>query len=235
MAWDYKNPTPPKKGDGRYERKFPESYQTLDVLREHHYDMFKSDLSFNGEKTTNYFGCCETDIFAYYHTAKHFVGEKTNDKNPLFTFATEKGNVGDENQYFEMDIKKDIFMGEHKLDALEYIKTCINELAGRNFNIVLSEDDVIKFIHVPFERTFRGLREFGCDYTTNEFMRWLRMYYEHYYFYVEYVDPIMLANLKPHEKEWLDKIMKKTDGKTDNIEIGPSLKYVNIEQKTTSK
>lgn len=231
MAWDYKNPLPPKKGDGRYERKFPQNYQVLDCLREHHYDIFGSDLSFNGNADQHYFECCETRIYAYYNTCKNFANERTNNKKPLLTVATEKGIIGEQNQYFEFDIKKEIFTGETKKDALMYLKKCINELAGRNFNLVLSDDETIKFIHVPFERTFSGLAEFGCDYTTNEFSRYLWMYYEHQLFYIEYVDPVIKANLKPHEIEWLDKVMANKDKKADNIEIGPQLIYINIEKK----
>lgn len=231
MAWDYKNPTPPQKGDGRYEKKYPQNYQVLDCLREHHYDVFGSDLSFNGNAYDNYFGCCETDIYAYYNTCKSFAKERTNDRNPMLTVAVEKGVVGEQNQYFEFDVKKEIFMGENKRDALRYLKTCISELVGRDFNLVLSDDETIKFIHVPFERSFKGLREFGCGYTTNEFARYLRMLYEHLFLYVEYVDPVIRAGLKPHEIEWLDKIMAKKEQKIDNIEIGPGLIYVNIEKR----
>ena len=232
MAWDYKNPTPPQRGDGRYERKFPNSYQVLDVLREHHYNMFGSDLGFNGNAGLDYFGCCETGVHVYYNTTKNFANEKSNDKKPMLKVATEKGTVGEQNQYFEFSIKKEIFMVDNKRNALMYLKQCIDELAGRNFNLVVSDDDTIKFIHVPFERTFRGLGEFGCGYTTNEFMRYLRMYYEHRVFNVEYVDSVIKAGLKPHEMEWLDKIMTNKDKDSDNIEIGPQLRYVNIDKKT---
>lgn len=232
MAWDYKSPTPPQRGDGRFERKFPNSYQVLDVLRVHHYDMFESDLSFNGNADLDYFGCCETDVHVYYNTCKNFANERTSDRKPMFKVATEKGTVGEQNQYFEFSVKKEIFMGENKRNALMYLKQCIDNLVGRNFNLVVSDDDTIKFIHVPFERTFRGLREFGCDYTTNEFMRYLRMYYEHIDFNVEYVDPVIIAGLKSHEMEWLDKIMANKDKNSDNIEIGPQLIYINIDKKT---
>ena len=229
MAWDYKNPTPPQRGDGRYERKFPNNYQVLDCLREHHYDTFGSDLSFNGNANLDYFGCCETHVYVYYNTCKSFANEKSNNRIPMFKVATEKGTVGEQNQYFELAVKKEIFMGEKKRDALMYLKTCIDELAGRNFNLVVADDETLRFIHVPFERTFRGLAEFGCDYTTNEFMRYLRMYYEHIDFSVEYVDPVIRAGLKAHEIEWLDKIIAKKDN--NDIEIGPQLNYVNINQK----
>ena len=123
-------------------------------------------------------------------------------------------------------------MGESKRDVLEYIKTCIKKLAGRNFNLVLSDDETIKFIHVPFERHFSGLGEFGCDYTTNEFARYLRMYYEHIEVFIEYIDPVILAGLKPHEEEWISKCMKSDKERVDNIEIGPQLRYTNINEKT---
>lgn len=231
MAWDYKNPTPPQRGDGRYEKKFPNSYQVLDYLREEHYDKFGSDLSFNGNAGLDYFGCCETSIHAYYNTCKNFANQRTTDRKPLLTIATEKGVVGEQNQYFEFEVKKDIFMGETKRDALEYLKSCISKLACRNFNLVVSDDETIKFIHVPFERQFRGKGEFGCDYTTNEFARYLRMYYEHRYFYIEYIDPVIMAGLKPHEKEWIDKCIANKENKLDNIEFGPQLAFINIEKK----
>jgi len=232
MPWDYKNPTPPQIGDGRYEKKFPNSYQVLDCLRVQHYDKFGSDLSFNGNAELDYFGCCETSVDVYYNTCKNFANEKTHDKKPVFKIATEKGRVGEQNQYFGFTLKKELFMGESKRDALEYIKTCIKKLAGRNFNLVLSDDETIKFIHVPFERHFSGLGEFGCDYTTNEFARYLRMYYEHIEVFIEYIDPVILAGLKPHEEEWISKCMKSDKERIDNIEIGPQLRYININEKT---
>lgn len=234
MAFDYKNPTPPRIGDGRYESKYPNNYQVLDLLREYHYAMFKSDLNFNGNKDSDYFHCCEEDIFAYKNTTKFFANEKSSNKKPMFSIASEKGIVGDENQYFEMELKKEIFMGDKKQDALEYIKICIKELALRNFNVVISNDETIKFIHVPESRDTHGLCEFGCDYTTNEFMRWLRMYYEHCFFYLEYVDPSLIPTFTTLEKEWLDKIMIPGEGKLDEIEVGQKLSYINIQKKNSN-
>lgn len=232
MAWDYKNKEIPKRGDGRYEGKYPYNYQVLDLLREYHYDRFKSDLNFNGNKDREYFHCCETDIFTYNNTTKFLAYEKSKDKKAIFKVASEKGIVGDMNQYWEMDIKKSIFMGEYAKDVLEYIKSCIVELAKRNFNVVISDDEYIQFIHTPEFRDTHGLCEFGCDYTSNEFMRWLRMYYEHCFFYLEYVDPRLIDGLTPLEGEWLQKIMIPKEEKEDNIEVGMSLSYINIQKKS---
>lgn len=234
MAYDYKNPTPPRRGDGRYESKYPNNYQVLDLLREYHYEMFGCDLNFNGNKDRDYFHCCEEDIYAYANATKFLANEKSNNKKPIFSISTEKGIVGDENQYFEMAIKKEIFMGDKSKDVLEYIKKCIKELSCRDFNVVISDDEMIEFIHVPEMRDTHGLCEFGCDYTTNEFMRWLRMYYEHCFFYLEYVDPSLVSMLTPLEKEWLEKIMIPKAEKLDEIEVGQKLSYINIQKKNSN-
>lgn len=238
MAWDYKNPGIPKRGDGRYQNKFPETYQILDCLREHYYDSFKSDLSFNGNKNQMHYGCPETYIYATEHTCKNFAGIQN--KKSVFTLYTEKGTLNEKDNYVEFEMQKEIFETEYNKQVLEFMKKAITEITTRNFNLALTRDGKIKFIHVPFDRQRRGLEMYSdsdsCYYTKSEFIYFMNRLYDNQYFYMNYVGDTILSTLNETEKKWLkwnNEMPINSPYYHDwdeerKIEIGPKLEYVRI-------
>ncbi len=52
--------------DEKYYNKYPNTYQVLNVIRDNHYQLFKEDLSFNGDNKLKFFGCMETNIYVFF-------------------------------------------------------------------------------------------------------------------------------------------------------------------------
>lgn len=239
MAWDYRNPGKPEKGDGRYNNKFPNTYQVLDCVREHYFDTFKGDLSFNGNNNQIYYGCVETRIKAYSHTSKKFAN--ISGKKPVFTLFLEKSLLGDKDNYVEFQMQKDIFETEYDEIILEFLKKCIKDITTRDFNLVLSRD-FIKFMHVPYDRTRRFREMYSdsnhCYYTTEEFIYFIHRLYDNQYFCMKWISPEIITRLNQNELDflkWLDDMLLNPSLKDEfleelQIDIGPQLNYVRIKK-----
>ena len=59
--------------DEKYYNKYPNTYQTLNVIRDSYYQLFKEDLSFNSDNKLKFFDCMETDIYAFFTQASILV------------------------------------------------------------------------------------------------------------------------------------------------------------------
>ena len=156
MAYDYKNPSPPQRGDGRYNGKFPDTYQVIDCIREHYYDIFKSDLALNGQKTKGFYQAQELGIDVYTHTSKKFAKSFATWEKNIFTIYLEKGNLNDPDNIIDFELHKKIFEENNEKDVLEFIKRCILDITGRNINMAFSNNSIVKFIHFPYERKGSG-------------------------------------------------------------------------------
>lgn len=239
MAWDYKNPLPPQCGDGRYNNKFPNTYEVLDCLREHYFDLFKGDLAFNGQKDLNYYGLPENHISAYRHDCKNFASIK--DNKPVFTLWLEKGKLNNPNSYVEFCMDFRIFLSEDNDIALNFLKRCIMDITSRNFNLVLSREKKLKFIHVPYDREMPGLGNFATAtdiyYTRQIFIDFLYVLYRSQHFYINMVSEDILSRLNADEIEFLDFLNNQASTRffpqfeeESKIEVGPKLEYLRIKK-----
>lgn len=237
MAWDYKNPLPPQRGDGRYNNKFSNTYEVLDCLREHYYDLFKEDLAFNGQKDQKHYGLPENHISAYRHDCKNFASIK--DNRPVFTLWLEKGELNNSNNYVEFCMDFRIFLSENNELALQFMKRCISDITNRNFNLVLSINGILKFIHVPYDREIYGLGQFATAtdiyYTRQTFIDFIYVLYRSQYFYINMVSEDILSRLNNEEREFLNYLNNQASTiyfpefeEERKIEVGPKLEYVRI-------
>jgi hypothetical protein len=237
MSWDYKNPLPPKSGDERYNTKFPETYQVLDCIREHYYDVFNGDLAFNGNPWKEEFGCPETAIFTYDHQSKSFASIR--DKKPVFTVRLEKGTLADNSNYVEFELKKSILELDNPELLLEFMRKSMQDIVGRNFNLVLSRNGSFKFIHIPFDKEVIGAHSFSNGnktcYSNEEAGAFIDNLYDNQYFYMNMVSPDITSRFGEDELAWFQQLRSLGDTlyasnyqETRNIEIGPGLEYIKL-------
>lgn len=136
--------------DEKYYNKYPNTYQALNVIRDSHYQLFKEDLSFNGDNKLKFFGCMETDIYAFFHTCKHFG--KVGDKKKLLTIALESGNLKSKDKYCYFSLNQKVFTEDNEELILKFLKNCFEHITTRIFNTVLTRNEEIYFIYIPFDK-----------------------------------------------------------------------------------
>lgn len=204
-------------------------------MREHYYDMFKQDLSFNGTKDLKCYGCVETNVYCYQHTCKSIFD--VSDKKTIFTLSVEKGELGNRDSYVEFEISPELFKIENQRVVLEFMRKCIYDITTRNFNLVLSQSKKIKFIHVPYDRQIRR-GQYSDDkhisYTNQEFINFMSLLYDNQYFYIHYISDVILKRLTEDELNWLEYMKKMGEDfyfeGMSTINIGPELSYVRVKK-----
>ena len=263
-----KNVTPIKRGDGRYNKKFSNTYQVLDVLREYYYQMFGKDLKFDGYNKTERYYCAELPVYLYRYTCDEFDGMKTNmnsseivipimkkclfygqmdeeefiqfykyliwpEYNSAFNFMAEKGTLNNSDNYVDFQFSRDLFECGNSNKYLEFIKKCINEITGRNINLVISHANIIKFIHVPYERTLNGheVYERKCNsYLTYQPL--IALLFElHGYneWYINMISDDILKSLNSQDLNFLNCFQNEYNYVWEKgLEVGKKLEYVKV-------
>ena len=263
--------TPVIRGDGRYNTKFSNTYQVLDVLRKYYYQMFGKDLNFDGTNVEGRFYCDELSLNMYKHTCDEFDFIKTSMNcpeiiipimknygfydqmdeeefflfykhliyhvyNSAFNFMIEKGTLNNSDNYVDFQLNRTLFEFGDSKKYLEYIKNCINEITGRDINLVLSHYDLIKFIHIPYERTLKyghQVYERNCDtYVTYQPLIALLFELHGYdYWYINMISDDMLNSLNSQDLKFINCFQHASNyGYEKQFEVGKKLEYVKLKK-----
>ena len=264
--------TPIKRGDGRYNKEFSNTYQVLDVLREHYYQMFGKDLNFFGTNKNDRFYCDELILFMYKHTCDEFDCMKTDMNSPTtvipamhdfncygdmdledfclfykwmiwrrynsaFNFMVEKGTLNNSDNYVDFQFSRDLFEYYGNSEKyLEFIKKCINEITGRDINLVILVNDIIKFIHIPYERTLKyghQVSERNCDLylTYQPLIAMLFELHGYHAWHVNMISDDMLNLLNAQDLKFFNCFQNEYDNKhAKEIEVGKKLEYIKFKK-----
>ena len=136
----------------KYQKKYPNSYQVLNAIRNCHYKLFKRDLNFNGDRYLKHFGCVETWIYAYVHTCRFF--NQTSYPKGAFTVATEKGNINNKSDYLNFIVNNQVIENQNNDKIWEFLSLCFKEITTRNINLILTKEHEINFMYIPFDNNF---------------------------------------------------------------------------------
>lgn len=241
MAYDYKNPSPPQRGDGTYNGKFPNTYQVIDCIREHYYDIFKSDLALNGQSSKSIYQAVELGIDTYAHTARKFGSTFEKWLKTVFTIYLEKGNLNNPDNIIDFEFHRLIFEQNNEKDVLEFIKRCILDITGRNINIVLSDNYIIKFIHYPYERKDGGYDIYLQNDETIKTTKAVNYFINEYsgnrmkgnsIFYMSMISDDIVKVMNDDERKFIEESLISLYGwnKDKEIEVGKNLEYIKIKK-----
>lgn len=237
MSYDYKNPIPPHKGDGRYNNKFKETYEVIDCLREHYYDIFKQDLNFNGGNSIP-FGAIETNVYATTHTCKNCFG--VSDKKAAFIFNIQHGILDNKDNHVELSITQDIFNAGNIDNILDFIKKSVKDITSREINLVVSGHNKIRFMYIPYDRNMGYCETYSTPgnihYTSEHFIYFMNRFYDNIYYYINMISDDILNRLNKNELEFLNELIN--DGNVgrlqkyflqeQKIEVGKKLEYLRL-------
>ena len=244
MAYDYKNPTPPQRGDGRYNGKFPDTYEVIDCIREHYYDIFKSDLSLNGNRFKSMYQCQELCLRTYTHTSRKFGVTFDKFLKQIFTIYLENGTLNNPDNFIDFELHKKIFEENDEKEILEFIKRCILDITSRTVNMAISDNYVINFIHYPYERessyaTYTFWTNDEPIKTNKEIMQFIDQYSanrggNHSTCYLSMISDDILKTMTPEEMIFINENLKALYGWTSekNIEVDKKLEFVKIKNNT---
>ena len=161
----------------RYRGKWPDIIDTLVVINNTALSCGLGDLFLNGQKATSYFGGCDECrlVQTYQISVKSSVinGYSNCMDNPMF-IEIEKGYkyqfTGNSDFFINFRIYKRL-LNDHFDEFMVFFEKCFNELAGNNYNLILSNKGYINLIYVPLERNMISFGS-GDNVSTNSLV-WL--------------------------------------------------------------
>ena len=189
----------------KYQKKYPNSYQVLNAIRNCHYKLFKRDLSFNGDRCLKHFGCVETWIYAYFHTCRFF--NQTSYPKGAFTVATEKGNINNKSDYLNFIVNNQVIENQDNDKIWEFLSLCFKEITTRNINLILTKEHEINFMYIPFDNVNNHKELCATDdkyfYSSEEFIIFLQRLFDNQHFNINFIDDEILSRLNQDELDWL--------------------------------